>query len=156
MKLISNTDFGKKIGSKLILGEIDYTDYFVLRCNYDSFLIKTLEKWMFVPCDEDGSILKEPKRNDFGIRIQGQYQFESVLKEYRQAKERCLFEGFEVQNTKDWIEFYGGIRVYIPSNDLGNMVSVVFRESDPMNKTIEDLVKYNPELTQNAIKKLEL
>jgi len=147
MKLISMTDFVLKQKSR----EYSITAFSEV-LKYAKLLKQNLELWMFVPCDDDGNVLEEPNINKFykGDEYYRKYEI------YQQAKERCLFEYFEVQNTKDWIEFYGGIRVYIPSNDLGNMVSVVFRESEPMNKIIEDLVKYNLQLTQTAQKQIGL
>jgi len=68
-----------------------------------------LELWMFVPCklvDGVWVVLEEPKEKDFweslprknGKRAWNTHRdlFEIALKEYQQAKERCLFEEFEV------------------------------------------------------------
>jgi len=163
--LIGMTDFVLEQGYNPLQND---TECWVKTHNYAKFLKQPLELWMFVPCDEDGNFLEEPilnpiccrKPNDDGGGCpeccgSPDPDYDTIeWSLYFQAKERCLFEGFEVQNTKDWIEFYGGIRVYLPSNDLWNMVSVVFKESEPMNKTIEYLVKYNLQLTTNAQKQL--
>jgi len=140
--LISNTAFGKKIESKLILGEIDYKDYFILRCNYDSFLIKPLEKWMFVPCDEDGNVLEEPQRwNDyleFPESFDGNKERHDFYA-YEQAKERCLFEG-----------------LVIKGKFINHKESDIIFVKGFANVIIENLVKYNLQLTKTAIKQLGL
>ena len=148
MKLATTTDFvlEKQMTDETVMNR------FLKITNYDKFLKQPLELWMFIACDEDGNVLEEPLH----IELYEGDAYDLDHEKYQQAKERCLFEGFKVQNTKYWIDFYGGIRVYIPSKDLGNMVSVVFRESEPINKTIEYLVKYNLQLTQTAIKQLGL
>jgi len=117
---------------------------------------QSLEKWMFVPCDEDGNFLEEPKEKDFytplpdrnGRRVWNTHQskFQSELNKYQQAKERCLFDGFEFISADDDYPF-----------DLIAMEDKISMHCERLNEsTIEDLVKYNPELTQTAIKQLEV
>ena len=142
MKLISMTDF--------VLQDKSMSGVNII--SYANFLKQPLELEMFVPCDEEGNVLEE--KSIFNTTEEDHIFNSDSFDKYQQAKERCLFQGFEVQDNKDWIEFYGGIRVYIPSNDLGNMASIVFRESDPINKTIEELVKYNLKLTPIALKQI--
>ena len=94
--------------------------------NYANFLKQPLELWMFVPCDNDGNVLEEPcfdGEND-------QY-FASAFEQFQQAKERCLFEGWDLEDVKETLS-------------CGN------------HKTIEDLVKYSPELTLTAQKQIGL
>ena len=55
-----------------------------ININYAKFISQKLELWMFVPCDEDGNVFEE--WHDIDNR--------NVL--YDEAKERCLFEGFEM------------------------------------------------------------
>lgn len=51
--------------------------------------------------------------------------------------ERKLFSGYEIQDQKNWVDFYGGIRVYQPS-DKPDAWSYVFRNNKPPK--IADLV----------------
>lgn len=149
--LISMTDFVLENENLLERSKEVLSKDLIKLNEYAYFLKQPLELWMFVSCDKDGDFLETP----FVSQYFDEYlPVKNMI--YQKAKERCLFEGFVVQNTKDWIEFYGGIRVYIPSNDLGNTVSLVFRESEPINKTIEGLVKYNLILTPTALKQLGL
>jgi len=136
MKLISMTAF-----------VLEQNNFKVFRnqqiLNYANFLKQPLELWMFVPCDEDGNVLEEPKLH-FPT---GNNQLESIIfkqnKEYQQAKERCLFEGFEVDSEKT-VNWNG---IYI--------------EQDSFNKiNVEGLEYYcsstKIKLTQTAIKQLGL
>jgi len=100
---------------------------------YAHFLKQPLELGFFVPCVDN-----EP----FNCSKHGNSE------QFEQAKDRVLFSGFEVQNTKDWIEFNGGIRVYIPTKDIGSMFSIVFKNNKKWPNIIEDLVSYDLELAK--------
>ena len=74
---------------------------------YAKFLKQPLELWMFVPCDDDGNILEEPTKysNWTNFDYSGTdigFEDEKLCREYQKAKERCLFEGFEVKETKNY------------------------------------------------------
>jgi len=129
MRLISMTDFVLK-QNKILNKYINYDKGFLFEIiiHYANFLKQPLELWMFVPCDEEGNILEEPKIENYLKSCQGTF-FED-LKKYQQAKERCLFKN----------EF----------NDLHN----IFLLNDICN--IESLIKYNLELTKTAEKLIGL
>ena len=62
---------------------------------YANFLKQPLKLEMFVPCDEDGNVLEEPKIEEEYVdehttQIFAQYQYD-----LDKAKEKILFEGFE-------------------------------------------------------------
>jgi hypothetical protein len=125
--LISNTAFGKLLLTKR-LSDKQVRD---VRDNYDEFLSLLLEMWMFFPCKSFRGtwvVLEEPiyKNNCVG---QGKYERE--LKEYQQAKERCLFEGYD-----------GTIE------HLQNLLKIKI--------TVENMVKYYLELTPTALKQIGL
>ena len=107
-------------------------------------LKQLLELWMFVPCDEDGNVLEHPNY----IKGQRTAQFyNDKMDLYQQAKERCLFEGFESKHIKTTHDNY-----YIINNK--NITWLSWNNS----KTIENLLDYNQDLqlTQTAIKQLGL
>lgn len=159
MKLISMTDFVLEQNEirleKINKGEIDDSiiagieadNFFAfIVSNYAKFLKQPLELWMFVPCDENGNVLEKPNAGMFG--------YDHVYSNYDKAKERVLFEGFEM---------------YCENACTNNEISVVFTKSggillDKNYETyvenighiifIEDLTNYNLTLTQNAIKQL--
>jgi len=90
-----------------------------------------LEPWQFVPCklvDGVWAVLEEKK------------PFQDNYHEFVEAKERCLFEGFKSYKK----EF-----VFLPG-----IIEIDGEFCD--GKTIEDLVKYNLQLTQTAQKQIGL
>jgi hypothetical protein len=132
--LISMTDFVlKQIKSKSNY-KIEKID------NYANFLKQPLELWMFIPCDLiQGKIVILNEENNH----------------YQQAKERCLFDGFEiikqnfsgkdyrlVRNKDTYVFFYDKIKnKWEQVNDY---------------KTIESLVFYNLTITATALKQIGL
>jgi len=117
--------------------------------NYANFLKQPLELWMFVPCDEDGNVIPD-KENHFTRK---------ELDYWEQAKERCLFEGFEKVFEDDFKTVYCNSQLHIC---FGSKNIYLGRQKDNRiyNKeilmTIEDLVKYNLQLTATAQKQLGL
>lgn len=88
---------------------------------------------MFVVCDEDGEVLDAFVHHvDLGFS-----------REYQQAKERVLFEDFELDSCG-----------YLFNKK--NRYDCRFGTECLSNTTIEDLVKYNLTLTATAIKTLGL
>ena len=89
---------------------------------YSKFLKQPLEKWMFIPCNKDGDVLKEQK-NPF---------FVDEYKEYQQAKERCLFKEFELKGETgfSWIFKHNGIFPVIISKqrNIEYLVTILKRE----------------------------
>ena len=144
MKLISNTLFGKycKSKEKEFSRRIDYLDWYEkTRNNFDNFLEQPLKLEMFVPCDNDEEILK-PQYIAGKEVIYNELVEEFIMdkvKEYNDAKEKVLFEGFEI--------FKGTIY----------MCSVpMLKVKDLYQTTIEDLIHYEPILTENAVKQIGL
>jgi len=98
--LIGMTDFVLD-QEKIVDNSGDYRIFkkaFNLCEKYAKFLKQPLELWMFVPCDEDGNVLKKTiiEKYQFGENEIGSYEIPSL--EYEQAKERCLFvwqKGFD-------------------------------------------------------------
>lgn len=82
MKLISMTDF---------LPEHPYS----------KFLKQPLELWMFVPCDDNGDIIPLEYNDE-------EHPFVQHLG-YQQAKERCLFNGFDVEKANILIKCFSNI-----------------------------------------------
>ncbi|MDQ1162992.1 hypothetical protein QE422_003360 [Chryseobacterium sp. SORGH_AS 447] len=101
-KLIPMTDFVIEYYS-----HEGYADLQTLKLmnNYATFLKKPLTLGMFVPVDETGSILKEPKNYTSWKSLKhntkrsagdvGSTAFEEY-KVYQKAEKKCLFEGFKI------------------------------------------------------------
>ena len=66
--------------------------------NYAKFLKQPLKLEMFVPCDEEGDILEEPE--DYEQRLPNMMtEYNDEIYRYEQAKEKVLFEGFEIDKN---------------------------------------------------------
>jgi len=157
-KLISMTDYIEdqeieipKLPERLKVSEMDRI--FVQRVIlYSRFLKQPLTLGMFIPCDLEGNVLIEPKGINYGVNVEG---FRQDLHQYQQAKERVLFEGFEVTESTDE-------HIRIKKTELSIIFFIkigkisfydIFSDSHDI-ETIEDLVKYNLTLSENAQKSL--
>ena len=141
MKLISMTDFVLS-HEKKGMQNTDRHLRFGSILRYAHFLKQPLTLGMFVPCDEDGNVLDcEPvnlgmmKGNFSDIYLRDNYI-------YGQAKERVLFEGFDI---KDGLSITDENSILHPFWNYDG----VWEISKGL-KTIEDLIPYN--LTLNNVK----
>lgn len=159
-KLISMTDFVFKITETILDESITEIEKLYKLKNFANFIIQKLEISMFVPCKlVDGvwvvledTYSKKPDRNDYFNDQEGNlelYQHNiNLWKEYQEAKESVLFEGFEVKKFKTGT-------CYLDFADGNLLVTNQFVKYDFKNfKTVEDLVKHNLELTASAKKQL--
>lgn len=166
MKLISMTDFvlheSFGVGNEIINKVIFYN-----KCsNYAQFLKQSLKLEMFVPCDDNGSVLSEPKCNhSFDIHGEVVLHHEGCnIKDWNKSKEKVLFEGFESVDTRNKDRFQVRLQKANISgscdtiqNDFAGFYFHDSRNEKSRVKIIEDLLKFHPlELTQNAIKQLGL
>ena len=110
-----------------------------LMYNYKDFLNQTLNIGMFVPAVFDGGkwvVLEEPKvdkHND---------DWFSDAEEFEQAKDKVIFEGFEICNYKG-NEFYNSV-----SNNDGLILNFDGFEKVQPPDPIESIIKYKPTLTK--------
>jgi hypothetical protein len=147
-KLISMTDFVLEQVKILIHGKdpanIKKYDYVLRTTAYAKFLKQPLELWMFVPCGEDGNVLEE--KSIFNTTDED-YIFDSEsFNKYQQAKERCLFDGFE-HIKDDYKSIFSRIRWE------GNR-EILIQYFKEMN--IENLIRHNLTLTPAALKQIGL
>jgi hypothetical protein len=148
--LISMTDF--------VLSE-NYGSYdllYFLHVKYAIFLKQPLTLGMFVPCDLEGNVLEEPVNHETWLSLHNSkgstIGFDKHL-EYQEAKERCLFEGFQVEEHE--MNTYS---VRCENNILNPMwcfIDNIWVCAKGIS-TIEDLIKYSLELTPTALKQLGL
>lgn len=140
MKLISNTSFGElcKSKEKSFLTRLEYLEWYEkVRNNFDNFLKQPSKLEMFVPCYfRDGIAI--PYTNETTISSI------ELFNEYEQAKEKVLFQGFEIVINKEGEKVILGDYTCLKVSNLENL-------------DIEYLVKYvHIKLTPNAIKQLGL
>jgi len=121
---------------------------------FKKFLKQPLQLGFFVPCDLDGNVLSEPIPVSFGKCVNKRRRLyepiyeEKEVKAYNEAKSRVLFEGFSqnIYSAEGSFEI-----VNIEAN-----IQICIWEALPKywiwngHETIEDLVKYNLELTPTA------
>ena len=130
--------------------------------NYANFLKQLLKLEMFVPCDENGNVLEEPKRwNDylqFPDSFDGNKEW-GELYNYELAQERVMFKGFVFEesqkealknNTQLSVSIYTENSFYI-THRLNGKWHTWFSL-----KTVEDLIKCKIELSKTAIKQIGL
>lgn len=142
MKLISMTEF--------VLEEyetsINPTKFEEKAFNYANFLNQPLTLGMFVPCDEEGNVLEEYIKTTHENHLDKYSICRHISKteiKYQQAKDKVLFEGFEICNRTSNID------CVVCKDDHISLKLL-------KGKTVEDLIYLNLKLTPNAIKQLKL
>lgn len=116
--------------------------------HYSLFLKQPLELWMFVPVGENGNILEEPKRRrdylEFPESFDGNQEWYELYA-YEQAKERCLFDGYEYSGETEynWILKHNN---HFP----------FFVIKTQKIEYLSNMTAHNITLTQTAIKQLGL
>ena len=156
MKLISTTDF--VLEQKEHIKEADKLSFFEIQTKINEFYDKVvhhatqmkrpLEKGMFVPCDEEGNVLKEPKESNYNLGDIHAGYFKLDVDKYQQAKERILFKGF--YPTDENTVSNGEIKII-----FGNLITLMIHRnhgSEGITKEkmfIEDLVDYNLTITDS-------
>lgn len=139
-----------------------------------NFLKQPLQLGFFVPCNFDGNVLEEPNHLDYKIKNEyGELIFMSELfknrysndyGKYQEAKERCIFNGFEFSHDNDYNSVIkqntnSGIKVEIQFRKYENDVRIIIN-SDYIHDCgcIERLIGLDtkPVLTESAKKQLSL
>lgn len=132
---------------------------FALRVKkYAQFLKQPLKLAILIPCDENDKPLEVPERsNDWNFGIIKGFSEELInqWEKYQQAKERVLFKGFKVSDKTNCINgnlkvlrFEGSNQVWAETKDNKTQ----FRFPNLRVTTVEDLVNYDLELTESAVK----
>lgn len=156
MKLKSTTDF-------VLEQEKNYAHVtrcvkknpFLLVVDYAKFLKQTLTLGMFVPCDENGNVLESPYlenvfHSHYHLPVKFSNLTDEYVKEYEKEKEKVLFKGFEFKAHERMICFdKSGIEIFIYNQNYQTFSAPRGRIS-----TVEDLIIYEFELTESAIKQI--
>jgi hypothetical protein len=130
--------------------------------NYANFLKKPLTLGMFVPVDQKGTILKEPKNYTSWKSLEhnrkkadpnniGSASFEEY-KLYQKAEQKCLFEGFKIA--------YNGYSVVRITASYNESIELSFNKNERLFqkfKDVESLTFFDEiYLNDTALKKLGL
>ena len=115
LELISCEDYVIQYNSDAATFSQLKTDFTGDIFNYARLLKQPLTLGMFVPCNEDGNVLSEPsEKYDFDTT-----DFDFLCEQYRQAKERVVFEGFYVFASIIWTEIRrGNIRILFDGEEI--------------------------------------
>lgn len=142
-KLISMTDFVLEQSKITKPKELANFEFNVLKLkrqeNYANFLKLILELWMFVPAklvNGEWIVLEEPDLNKMYHHTR-KSDYQQDLKEYQEAKDRVLFEGFEVFKSVSALISFSLVKNGLGRfdwNKEGNFMMGYSKES-----TIEDL-----------------
>ena len=139
-KLISMKEFVLEQNKKLKNAPDAYDQYCKI-VNYANILNQPLKKAMFVPCDEE---------NDNLLITPTEHNPMYWSNQYKTATEKVIFEGFEASKEKGIIKIENKKERDIFYFDLFKnklyYVDIVHWKSV---YTIEDLIPYNLELTEN-------
>ena len=116
---------------------------------YAKFLKQPLKLEMFVPCDDEGIVLEEPKIEEEYVdehttQIFAQYQYD-----LDKAKEKVLFEGFKIYDYKLNVFFYLGRRKKLSyDKKRKDFITIGL-----LPETVEDLINVSPQikLSQTAL-----
>ena len=113
---------------------------------YSLFLKQPLQLGFFVPCDENGNVLEEPKRwNDylqFPDSFDGNKEW-GELYNYELAQERVMFKGFKHY-------------LFMQADNIKHNKSRKCFSLNYNGVIIEDLISLEVELTETAIKQIGL
>ena len=160
MKLISMTSFVLENAKQPYVEGTKYKDL----VNYAKFLKQPLKLEMFVPCDNDEEILK-PQYIAGKEVIYNELVEEFIMdkvKEYNEAKEKVLFEGFNL-NQKDFSKLESifcltkeCFQITFFTKEKGCFMDNLKTNKTYEIKTIEDLIQFELELTESAIKQIGL
>ena len=99
--------------------------------NYATFLKQPLKLEMFVPCDEDGNVLEEPKIEEEYVdehttQIFAQYQYD-----LDKAKEKVLFENIPISQAKWLVNSFSTIESL---SDISNTITPIYLNNNAIKQ----------------------
>lgn len=117
--------------------DIESNKFKQLVINYTNFLNKKPLLEYFIPCDEEGNVLEEPKDNNSNY-------YQLLYEEYKQAQSKVLFKNCIAYKPMENSEYY-----VIEHNNAKIWLSHTER-------TIEWFINEQLELTDTALKQIGL
>ena len=106
--------------------------------NYANFLKQPLNLRMFVPCDEDGEILDEPR--DYEQRLPNMMtEYNDEIYRYKQAKEKVLFENIPVAQAKWLVNSFSTIESL---SDISNTITKIYLNNNAIKQIYYENTKY--------------
>lgn len=134
-ELVSMVDYVLELFEKMPLqpSQIECVEHNLKIVKYAKFLKQPLTLGMFIPCDEDGHVLKEPNINEYKSSPFCESglcdSYYKSLEYYNKAKERVLFKGYFLEDRflEDRYLCYNtkrGKRPFMPADGLGYYDSI--------------------------------
>lgn len=140
MILKSMTVFIKEYYSDESRDELQILDLFD---NYATFLLQPLTLGMFVPCDEDGNVLREPEL--FGETIAHLEEWGVKQVKFTKAKEKVLFKNCRIGKFNETQAIF--------TKENGETFGILIHGTiEHLTHFIEDGFEF--ELTESAIKQI--
>ena len=149
--LISMTDYVLKLNTEYPKGKSlhntdwskEFEQFSKLVISYAGFLKQPLKLEMFVPCDEEGNVISKFYSEKENAK---KLTFSQLSNQYQIAETKVLFEEIEFRKN-------GGVNFLTIDGDTFAFhdFNIKFK-----NITVESLVQYNLQLTENAIKQIGL
>jgi hypothetical protein len=159
MKLIPLSDFVLGQEKAHFYGQTEWSTICERIINYTKFLKQPLTLGMFVPYDEGGNVLEEPKNDDLNSSFFQKQQYFNDLNKYDEAKENVIFKGILKINKEPYkstkrhlIDLVSGEKFMRIYTELTYWTGEIDREYfDGKNLKVEDLIKYDLTLTPSAL-----
>ena len=108
---------------------------------YINLLKQPIKLGQFVPCNSFDEIMTEPDLNQLEDDGVGE-AYEGLMLDYKEAKERVIFKGFEVDSIEqEAIYLKGPIEINFTSRDV-----TIEGEGCSTFKTLSDLTQFNLEM----------
>jgi len=165
MKLQSMTDFVIVQNLLLANNEITHNECGLRILKYANFLKQPLTLGMFVPCDEEGNVLEKLIYSDQVHIYLNYYEKQDYVKrcnDYKKAKEKVLFEGFQIISNEEGIIELEGRDIFINYNIEEGLFFLDSWNGDAVIMNLECLCNLlnntasSVELTESAIKQIGL
>lgn len=151
---------------------------------YANFLRQPLKLEMFINCDDDGNVLKEPKKTNYQVDVNtkcsgwkylydnndkliGYYddrKWKEDFVKYKQSKEKVLFEDSVIIDNTNFksterlmisLKNKSTFRIFNKFKYHNGSIEIQLFPNNE-NLIIEDLIKFELELTESAIKQIGL
>ena len=122
---------------------------------YANFLKQPLTLSMFVPCGDDGQVLEEPSNyKEWNKKECEWWDNYTECLGYQQAKERCLFDVFEMikDSTNKTVTMVWETKEHQKLPKDRKVIGFGFSKRN--QGTIENYIHYNLTLTQTAINQI--
>ena len=135
MKLISKIEFEELID----IDSVSDSEFRLRNRKYRNFLKQSLIPVMFVPCDNDGNVLKEPnfiyKEKDLqrfkGVELEIALDVNSRVLRFQEAQSKVIFEGFNIRKQSTYaVVFNKDGDIWVTWNESETIEALIYLNLD--------------------------